>query len=251
LEIEMRNIWQIVVGCLLVVGVGIALWKGLGGDEPTPAKRTPIAASEPAAPAAGAAGQVQAQAVAPQPEATFGPIEVSADDFVLGKAEAPITIVEYASLTCPHCADFHSQVLPDLKREFIDTGKVRLVFRDFPLDRVALAGSMIAQCAGRDRYFCFLDVMFRSQTQLRGASNPGEALAQIARLGGMAQADVDACLKNEDLQKAILQKQIDGSNKYKVSSTPTLIINGRKYSGALSMPQLRAVFDAVAPASRS
>lgn len=246
----MRNIWQIVVGCLLVVGVGIALWKGLGGDEPAPAKRTPTAASEPASTAGGVAA-AQAQAVAPQPDATFGAVEVGEDDFVLGKAEAPITIVEYASLTCSHCADFHTQVLPDLKKDFIETGKVRLVFRDFPLDRIALAGSMIAQCAGRDRYFGFLDVMFRGQSQWTRASNPGEALAQIARLGGMSQAEFDACLKNEELQKAILQKQIDGGNKYKVSSTPTLIINGRKYSGALSMPQLRAVFDAVAPASRS
>jgi protein-disulfide isomerase len=243
----MGNIWPKIVGVLLIVGVGIAVYKGLGGDDPAAPPRRTVTAD--VAPAAG--GAAQAQAVAPQPEATFASVEVGADDFVLGKTDAPITIVEYASLTCPHCAEFHNHVLPEIKRDFIDTGKARLVYRDYPLDRLALIGSMIAQCAGRDRYFGFLDVMFRSQSQWARASNPVEELMKIARLGGMSQAEFDGCLKNEDQQRSILQKQLDGSNKYKVNSTPTLIVNGRKYPGGLTLPQMRAVLDGIASPQKS
>jgi protein-disulfide isomerase len=244
----MGNIWPKLVGVLLVVGIGIAIYKGLGGDGTVaPPRRTVTAEAAPPA----VAGAVQAQAVAPQAEATFASVEVTADDFVLGKADAPITIVEYASLTCPHCADFHNNVLPEIKKDFIDTGKARLVYRDYPLDRLALVGSMIAQCAGRDRYFGFLDVMFRSQSQWARSNNPGEELMKIARLGGMSQADFDGCLKNEDQQKAILQKQLEGSNKYKVNSTPTILVNGRKYPGGLSLPQMKTLLESIAPAQKS
>jgi protein-disulfide isomerase len=241
--------WQKIVGCLLLIGIGIAVYKGLGGENSgAPARRTVTAEAGAATPAA---GEALAQVAPPQPEATFDSVEIAADDYTLGKADAPVTLVEYASLTCPHCADFHNNVLPEIKKEFIDTGKVRLVYRDFPLDRIALAGSMIAQCSGRDRYFGFLQVLFQSQSQWVRASNPIEALAQIARLGGVTQAEVDACLKNEAQEKAILQKRLDASNRYKINSTPTLIINGRKFPGGLSLPHFKAVLDGIAPPNKS
>ncbi len=162
-------------------------------------------------------------------------------DMVLGAANAPITIVEYASLTCPHCAQFHTETLPKLKSEYIDTGKVKYVFRDFPLDGVALRASMIAQCAGPDRYFTFLDVFFQQQPNwMRG--NDGEAmvasLRRLARTGGMTEAQIDECLKNQQVQETILASRMAGQNQFNVRSTPTLIINGKNYSGALPFDEL-------------
>jgi protein-disulfide isomerase len=246
----MGNIWQKIVGCLLVVGIGIAVYKGLGGGDPSTARRAPTAetSTPPATPVASGA---LAQVAAPQPEQTFDSMDVTDGDFFLGKADAPITLVEYASLTCPHCADFHANVLPEIKKDYIDTGKARLIYRDFPLDRLALAGSMVAQCSGRDRYFGFLQVLFQSQMQWARAANPIEALAQIARLGGITATEFDACLKNEEQEKGIFQKRLDASNKFKVSSTPTIFINGRKYPGGLTFPQIKAVLDGIAPPNKS
>lgn len=149
-------------------------------------------------------------------------------DRVLGKADAPVTIIEYASLTCPHCKDFHLNTLPKLKTAYIDTGKVKLIYRDFPLDGRALLASMVARCAPKDRYFAFLDALFRGQETWARAQDPIQALGQIARVGGMTQADYDACIKNEALFEAIKKQATDGEARYKVESTPTFIINGKK-----------------------
>lgn len=186
---------------------------------------------------------------APAPDATYDNITVAADDFVLGNADAPVTIVEYASLTCPHCARFHAEVLPKLKKTYIDTGKARLVYRDFPLDRFALAGSMLARCAGRDRYFAFVDLLFRDQTRWARSKNPMQSLGQIARLGGLTGEKFSTCLKDGKIQNAVLQQRLQGSKAYQINSTPTLLVNGRKYSGGLTFDQLRAVLDSMLPKS--
>jgi protein-disulfide isomerase len=182
----------------------------------------------------------QAAPAAQPADAALGPRRENGD-MVLGAANAPITIVEYASLTCPHCAQFHNQTLPKLKAEYIDTGKVKYVFRDFPLDGVALRASMIAQCAGPDRYFTFLDVFFQQQPNwMRG--NDGEAmvasLRRLARTGGMTEAQIDECLKNQQVQETILASRMAGQNQFNVRSTPTLIINGKNHSGALPFDEL-------------
>jgi len=103
----------------------------------------------------------------------------------LGKADAPVTMIEYSSLGCPHCAAFHLETLPQIKKDYIDTGKVRLVFRDFPLGTPALAASMIARCAGPKKFFGFIEIMFRSQPQWSRSQNPMPALTKVARLGGL------------------------------------------------------------------
>ncbi len=167
-------------------------------------------------------------------------------DMVLGKADAPVTIVEYASLTCPHCASFHANVLPVLKTEYIDTGKVKLIFRDFPLDQLALAAAGIARCAGPERYYSFLEVMFSQQRAWASAPDPRAALTQIARLGGMSTEQVDNCLTDQAVSDYILNSRLEGNQKFNVNSTPTLIVNGKTLAGVPSIDELRKLIDGLA-----
>jgi protein-disulfide isomerase len=244
--------WQIIVGVVLAAGAGLALYNAVGSDDSAVVATAPAAQAGTAMPANASEpgeGAAMTQVQMPTADADFGTVEVAEDDFVLGQSNAPVTIIEYASLTCPHCANFHARVLPDVKKQLVDTGKVRLVYRDFPLDQVALAGSVLARCAGRDRYFAFLDVLFRDQANWARSQNPVQALSQIARLGGMGQDKFDSCLKDSALQEAVLKQRLDGNQKYQVNSTPTLLINGKKYSGGLSFEQIKAVVDSIVPKS--
>lgn len=146
-------------------------------------------------------------------------------DRVLGDPAAPVTLLDFSSLTCPHCAEFHKETLPRLKEKYIDTGKVKLVFRDFPLDRNALRAAMLARCADPKRYYGFLDVLFKSQGQWAHAADPTKALAQIGALGGVPQAEFDACVANKALEDALLQRTFEAQKKYSVQSTPTFVLN--------------------------
>jgi len=157
---------------------------------------------------------------------------------VMGAEDAPITIVEYASLTCPHCAAFHAEVLPQLKSKYIETGKAKLIYRDFPLDKYALTASMLARCAGNDRFFAFLDVLFRKQPVWTSERNPIPALQRIAKFGGIGAEDFKQCLNNKVLEEGILDMRLQAEKKYKISSTPTLYINGKKYKGKHSFEAL-------------
>lgn len=154
-------------------------------------------------------------------------IEEAMQDRVIGNAEAPITIIEYASLTCPHCATFHAETLPQIKKEWIETGKAKLIYRDFPLDKYAASAAMIARCAPEDKYFIFLNAFFAQQKNWSRADDPVRVLTQLAGLGGMSKDDVDACLANEELQDAILQVRLDGQMEYGINSTPSFVINGK------------------------
>lgn len=167
-------------------------------------------------------------------------------DMVLGKPEAPITIIEYASLTCPHCASFHADVLPTLKTEYIDTGKAKLIFRDFPLDQLAFAGAVLARCGGPEKYYTYLNVLFAQQRQWATAADPKAALTQIGRLGGVSAEQFDKCLQDKALGDYILNSRLEGNQKFNVNSTPTLIINGKAESGVPSLADLRKKLDALA-----
>ena len=155
------------------------------------------------------------------------------DDHILGKADAPITIIEYASLTCPHCAKFDEETLPKIKANWIDTGKARLVFRHFPLDGLALRAAMVSDCIDGDRHFSFLNALFRGQKQWAQAKDPIEALSQIAALAGLNKERFQACVTDDSQANAILQRRKDAETTYGVNSTPTFIINGHKVEGAL------------------
>src|ERR1700746_1448533 len=125
-------------------------------------------------------------------------LKITKDDRILGNPEAPITIVEYASLTCPHCAHFANEVLPELKKKWIDSGKAKLVLRDFPLDEPALRAAMIARCAPPDRFYAYVDTLFAAQDKWVMARDYREALARLVKLGGMSQDEFDNCLKNTE-----------------------------------------------------
>src|SRR5262245_32885593 len=158
-------------------------------------------------------------------------------DQVLGAADAPVTIVEYASMTCPHCAHFHETVFPELKKRYIDTGKVRFIFREFPLDPLAAAGFMLARCAGEGKFFPMVETLF-SQQKTWAVQKPLPPLLAIAKQAGFTQQSFEQCLANQKLLEDIEKTREIASTKFGVNSTPTFFINGKKQSGALSLEDL-------------
>lgn len=221
--------------------------KGKGEAKVKEASATSAATTVPAAtPAATAAAQAQIAQARSAPQTTDDMLA----DRVLGDPNAPITIYDYSSMTCPHCAAFHTQTLPQLKKEFIDTGKVKLVYRDFPFDAVALRASMLARCSPPERYFGFLDVLFRSQQKWATASDPLAALGQTGRLAGVGQEEFEACMANEELINGLVQKRLDAEKQYEVGSTPTFVIvrgdRQEKIVGNQSLEQFETVINRLA-----
>jgi protein-disulfide isomerase len=154
-------------------------------------------------------------------------------DQVMGKADAPITIIEYASTTCGHCANLHKETMPKIKADWIDTGKAKLIYRDFPTAPAPLSvgASMIAHCSGSQRYFPVLSLIMENQDKWMSAANPLDGLKKLVRIAGMTGEDVDACLARQDLANAIRDRAKAGAATYGIESTPTLIINGTKIEG--------------------
>ncbi|MFQ5958248.1 MAG: DsbA family protein [Alphaproteobacteria bacterium] len=189
-----------------------------------------------------ALGAVTVGRVAPA-FAHHGGESVGADDMVLGEAGAPVTILEYSSLTCPHCANFHNDTLPRIKERYIDSGKARLVYRDFPFDRVGVLAAAVAHCAGRDKYFGFLEVLFRTQKSWARAEDPVEALARVSRLGGLKRDAIDVCIADQELLDRILASRLNGAKEFGINSTPTFIINGEKLVGAQPFERFEEILE--------
>lgn len=166
---------------------------------------------------------------------------------VLGKADAPVTIYEYSSLTCPHCATFHKETLPKLKEAYIDTGKVKLVLRDFPLDQVALGGAMLARCAPEPMFYRMIDVLFANQQTWARASNPLDGLKQYGRLAGMSDDAMNACFQKEDLLKQIQTVQSAAQDAFRIQSTPSFVIDGQTYAGAREFDFYAKIIDGLLP----
>ncbi len=164
-------------------------------------------------------------------------------EMAMGKTDAPVTIIEFSSLGCPHCAAFHRETLPRIKKDYIDTGKVRLIFQDFPLGTPALAAAMVARCAGPKKFFGFIEILFRSQAQWSRSKNPLEALSNVARFGGMSGADVQACLNLQPLLEHIRKEALVGQEDFKISSTPTFVIGKEIISGAKPYEVFQKAFD--------
>ena len=164
---------------------------------------------------------------------------VSLPDMALGPADAKVTITEFASMTCPHCAAFNAETFPKIKANYIDTGKVRYIFREFPLDIKAAAGSMLARCIANGdapKYFAVTDMLFRQQNDWV-TKNTTETLARIGKQAGMSQQQVETCLKDQSLLDKIAADQKYASEVLKVDSTPTFFINGEKIKGETSFEE--------------
>lgn len=199
------------------------------GGSTAPATTGTTTAAGSTAPAATATTTAQANAQQPA---------VRPDDHVLGSADAPVTIIEYASMTCPHCAAFHAEAMPKLKSEFIDKGQVRLVFRPFPLNQLALRASLLAECVPADQYFGLLETMFAGQREWMEAQNPLESLHAIGKTAGIEESKIDACMTDEAATNRIAANYKEAFEVYGVNSTPSFIINGTKYAGALPFDDL-------------
>lgn len=165
------------------------------------------------------------------------------DDYILGDRDAPITIIEYSSLTCPHCANFHKDTLPEIKANWIDTGKARIVYRHFPLDGLALRAAMVSNCIDGERHFTFLDALFHGQKLWAQASDPVKALSQVAALAGLNGERFQACIDDESQANAILERRKHGEATYSIGSTPTFIVNGRKVEGALGYEAFNKILE--------
>jgi protein-disulfide isomerase len=160
-------------------------------------------------------------------------------DRVLGSATAPVVMVEYASATCHHCAEFHNTILPTIKSEFVDTGKVKLIFREFPLDQVAMAVFMLARCLPEDRYFPVIEQIFAKQDIWTKGNKPAEAF-KIMETEGMTKPQFDACLKRTDLAKSIYEFMQKSSSDFAIKGTPAIFINGKLLTGHKELASVKA-----------
>ena len=169
---------------------------------------------------------------------------VGLPDLALGPDDAKVTVVEYASMTCGHCAHFTTDVWPEFKKKYVDTGKVRYVFREFPLDNLAAAASMLARCTGTDKTFSLIEVLFEKQKEWAfGEGNPVPRLFEIAKQAGFTQESFDKCLTDQKLLDDITAGRTRAADVFGVSATPTFYINGKKLDGAPTMEKLDAAIE--------
>jgi protein-disulfide isomerase len=194
-------------------------------------------------------GPALAQEVSAAELAKAGPL----GDMVLGDEKAPVTIIEYASMTCPHCANFHEVTYPELKKRYIDTGKVRFIFREFPLDQLAAAGFMLARCAAQDpakgplsgadltaasgKYYAMIETLFAQQKDWV-VQRPLQPLLAIAKQAGFSEQSFNECLKNQQILDAVEDVRQRAAQKLKVESTPTFFINGKIARGAMTIDEI-------------
>jgi len=184
-------------------------------------------------------GVAQAQSVNEEELLKPGPL----GDKILGAEDAPVTIIEYASMTCGHCANFHNTTYKELKDQYVETGKVRFIFREFPLDPVASAAFMLARCAPEDKYFDVVDIMFEQQRTWAYSDNPYNSLLNFSKQIGFTQESFEQCLTNQGLLDAVNAVRERGANDFGVTSTPTFFINGEKHSGAMSFEEMSKLID--------
>ena len=157
-------------------------------------------------------------------------------DMSLGDEKAPVTIIEYASMTCPHCANFHETTYPELKRKYIDTGKVRFIFREFPLDQLAAAAFMLARCGGKERYFPMVETLFQQQ-RTWAVQRPLQPLMAIGKQAGLSESGFNECLKNQQVLDGIEDVRKRAAEKLNVQSTPTFFVNGKQLRGAATLAE--------------
>ena len=174
-------------------------------------------------------------------------LDITEKDFVIGNEDAKITIIEYASLSCSHCADFHVNTLETLKKEYIDTGKVKMVFRDYPFNYPALLGSMVLRCIPENSRYDYMNALFKLQTDWVNKKNKKtiQELYKIMQSGGMTKDEYDACIYNTELENEILKGVMEAQNQFNIKSTPSFIINGKLIEGNKSIKEFRQIIDKI------
>ena len=224
----------------ILIGLGIVAAGAAagGGYWLTSAQKAPAPVSGNASGGSGAASVAQA--------AGGGAMPLFDDDRILGDAAAPVTFIEYASLTCGHCASFHNNTLPEVKKNWIDSGRARLVYRHYPLDQLALRAAALANCIEGPAFFGFLDVLFKNQEKWRDSEDPIKGLQQYAALAGLDSGAAGVCIDNDAVITRILEKQTDGRDTYNVASTPTFVINGTAYPGARAYDEFNGLLESAA-----
>jgi protein-disulfide isomerase len=197
--------------------------------------------------ALGAAAAFPALTLAqPTPEDLLAPGALAEKSF--GPEDAPVTVIEYASLTCGHCRNFHLNVWPAFKEKYVDTGKVRFIMREFPFDPRSSAGFMLARCAGDDKWYATIDLLYRTQDNWARSSDGSGSLKAVMGMTGMDEAAFEACLRNEELQQQV-QAVFEAGREFGVDSTPTFFVNGEMYKGVLSIDRFSEIVDPLIAAS--
>lgn len=174
-------------------------------------------------------------------------------EMVIGEENAPVTIVEYMSMTCPHCATFHNTTFDEIKTKYIDTGKARFIVREFPFDPRAAAAFMLARCnpakpseaSTPAQYYPMVSMLMKQQQTWAAAEDGRAALLQMSKLAGFSQESFQACLTNQQLLDDVNATMKRGADEFGVSSTPTFLINGKRYAGALSVESMSALIDSL------
>ncbi|WP_161958840.1 DsbA family protein [Ferruginivarius sediminum] len=208
----------IFAAAVMAIGLGQSLiGAGSGADA-----HTPLPAAHDIAAPSDASDAMQRVAVT----------DIGEDEYVLGDPDAPLTIIEYASLTCPHCASFHRETLPKLKENWIEPGKAKLVYRHYPLDELALRGALLANCFEGDKFFAVLDLLFKSQQRWARAQDPIQALARIGGMAGLDQQSFETCMTDQAEADSIIEMQLEARNEIDLTSTPTFVVEGEKVVGS-------------------
>jgi len=179
-------------------------------------------------------------------------VEIKPTDMVHGSPNAPVTIVEYASMTCPHCAQFQKDIIPKLNKDYVDTGKVKVVFREYPLDGAARMASAVARCLSGDQYFSFIDLLFKNQMNwIKDFDNNNQltredilqGLTEQGRFAGLSREKVQSCAEDPKNLALVDANWMEGQTKYNVNSTPTFIINGTSHAGEIPYDELQKILD--------
>ncbi len=243
----MQNISKIILSAVIAGGLIFFGWHVGGGDEPQ-AETAQQAMGEADNTADNADAMVDVSEIIAAPPSDALEAANPLGEITLGVDDAPIVIVEYSSLTCPHCAAFHAQGLPALKRNYIDKGLVQMKFRPMPFDTLATTGAMLAQCIVPERRLILLDTLFLRQSQWSRSDDPALEFEKIARQVGMTGEEFRACLKNHDVLDGIRAMQKAAYDELDVRSTPTFFVNGQKLEGNVPLSEFEKLMRPFLPA---
>ena len=236
MKFDRRLMAMLAVVVVALGGAGIWALQGSASLAPAASASSPILA----APATGGATLAQSPATPAIPQEGLA---ARLSERSLGRANAPVTVIEYFSLTCGHCAAFHRDTMPQVKRDLIETGRVRIVFRDFPLDGLGLAAAQVARSLPAERYEPFISTLLTTQDRwaFNRNADPREELYRLAALAGMTRAQFDEAVNDQDLARGILEQRVAGQQQHNVTSTPTFVFGSRSVPGNMPFDRFAAL----------